>query len=118
MHRNMRLFLLLAWTVLLLQINTSAAAVTLVRNGKPAAVIVVPKAALTASPDLKPDKVHDVPTVAAKVAAAARDLQVYVEKMTGAKLPIIGDDKEPAGNVILVGRRSLPPIHCVKVAVV
>ena len=107
MHHNMRLFLLLAWTVLFLQINTSAAAVTLVKAGKPNAVIVVPKAALTASPDLKPDKVHDVPTVAAKVAAAARDLQVYVEKMTGAKLPIVGDDKEPAGNVILVGRSAL-----------
>src|SRR5579859_1143201 len=104
---NIRYCILFAWAALLLHSAPSSAAVTLVRNGKPNAVIVVAKPALTASPDLKPDKIHDAPSVASKVAAAARDLQVYVEKITGAKLPIVGDDKEPAGNLILVGKSAL-----------
>src|SRR5260370_41180810 len=107
MRYNMRNLILLAGAVVFLNAGPAPAGVTLVRIGKPNAVIVVSKAALTASPDLKPDKIHDVPAVASKVAAAARDLQVYVEKITGAKLPIIGDDKEPAGNVIMVGRSAL-----------
>jgi hypothetical protein len=92
--------------IALLLAGTARSAVTLVRDGKPTAVIVVAKAALTASTDLKPEKIHDIQTVASKTAAAARDLQVYVEKITGAKLPIVGDDKEPTGDAVLVGRSA------------
>ena len=48
----------------------------------------------------------DIP-LATKIAGAARDLQVYVQKITGAKLPIVGDDALPAGTVIFVGRSAL-----------
>jgi len=91
---------------LLFSCGICPAAVTLVRDGKPTAVIVVAKPALSASPDLKPEKIHETPSLAARTAAAARDLQVYIEKITGAKLPIVGDDKEPAGHAVLVGRSA------------
>ena len=54
-------------------------ALTIIRNGAPQATIVVSK------PLLDPPK--DDP-VAQKVAVAARDLQEYIQKMSGARLPI------------------------------
>ena len=70
----------------------------LVKDGKPTATIVVAKAAL------KPAK--DDPA-AQKIAAAADDLQEYVRKMSGAELPIVGDDAPPPGGVGgLIGRSA------------
>jgi hypothetical protein len=83
------------------------AAVTLVRDGKPAATIVVAKAALTAEPEPKPAQLHEAPAAASKVAAAARDLQHHVARITGARLPIVGDDRDPGGVLILVGKSKL-----------
>ncbi|MHB0935789.1 MAG: DUF4838 domain-containing protein [Armatimonadota bacterium] len=76
-------------------------AITLARDGKPTAVIVVRQAALDA-------KDHPLnPGVFAsadqKVKLAARDLQEYVEKMSGAKLPIVSDEQAVDGPVVLVG---------------
>jgi hypothetical protein len=100
--------LLMAFSVVLfLTAAPCSAAVTLVRDGKPNAVIVVAKAVLAAPPDIKPEQIHEVQSSVAKTAAAARDLQVYVEKITGAKLPIVGDDRAPAGDAVLVGRSAL-----------
>jgi hypothetical protein len=81
--------------------------VVLVKDGKPVATIVVAKEVLKADPELKPDQLHIERSSAVKIAAAARDLQIYIEKMSGAKLPMVGDDKQPEGFLILVGRSEL-----------
>ena len=79
----------------------------LVDNGQPCAVIVISPAALQSLPTLDDDKANPKDP-ADKIAWAARDLQLYLEKMSGAELPIIGDDQPtPAGTTILVGRSSL-----------
>jgi hypothetical protein len=83
------------------------AEITLVHHGKPRATIVVVRAALSAKPDPKPEEIHVEQPAAAKIAAAARDLQEYVQKMSGAKLPIVADDAAPAGPLVLVGRSAL-----------
>ena len=64
------------------------ASVTIVRDGKPTATIVV---AADAGEFL---------------AAAVKDLQTYIKKMSGAELPI-AHSAEGTGNVILVGRQPV-----------
>ena len=59
---------------------------TIVEAGKPLATIVVSAQA------------HDV------VKEAAKDLQTYIEKISGAKLPMADSAEGAAGNLILVGR--------------
>jgi hypothetical protein len=81
----------------------------LVENGQPRATIVVAQDVLGAAPNDKALNVEQPRPV--KVAAAAQDLQAYLEKMTGAKLPIVGDDQTPAGALILVGRSRLTAKH-------
>jgi hypothetical protein len=83
------------------------AALPLVDNGVPKATIVVMKSALTADPEPKADATFMPQPEPSKVAAAARDLQRYIAKMTGGSLPIVSDEKEPTGPVILVGRSAL-----------
>jgi hypothetical protein len=80
---------------------------TLVEKGVARATIVITKDALKAPADPKPAEIASEIPLATKTAGAARDLQVYVEKITGAKLPIAGDDALPAGAVIFVGRSAL-----------
>lgn len=65
------------------------AATMIVEDGKPTATIIVRKA--------------DLDNAASKPAIAARELQTYVEKITGAKLPIVSDEVKVAGVRILVG---------------
>jgi hypothetical protein len=81
------------------------AAIVLVQDGAPKATIVIAKASLSAPTD--PALAYVAQPESNKVAAAARDLQVYIEKMTGAKLPVVGDDQSPQGTLILVGRSAL-----------
>ena len=59
--------------------------VSIARDGKPAATIIM-------SPD-----------ASGVVKEAVQDLQMYIEKISGAKLPIAGSARTP-GNLILVGR--------------
>src|SRR5690349_847278 len=40
-------------------------------------------------------------------AAASREMQLYVRKMSGAELPIVGDDQQASGPLILVGPSQL-----------
>jgi Domain of unknown function (DUF4838) len=80
---------------------------TLVANGVPKATIVVMKEAVTAPVEPEPAKLSGVIPLPTKIAGAANELQVYVQKMSGAKLPIVGDDKNPQGPLILVGRSAL-----------
>ena len=80
---------------------------TLVENGTTRATIVVVKDAVGApvEPALN---AHTASRPAPhKIASAARDLQLYVEKMSGAKLPIVGDDQPVTGPAILVGKSAL-----------
>src|SRR5574340_750360 len=70
------------------QTRASGSELVLVRDGKPLAAIV------TAAR----------PTENARVAAA--ELQTYLAKITGAKLPIAFDDAPPQGTLILVGRSA------------
>jgi hypothetical protein len=80
---------------------------TLVENGAPRATIVVMKEAVSAPAELEPARLSGAVPLPTKIAGAARDLQVYLQKMSGAKLPIVGDDKAPSGTLILVGRSAL-----------
>lgn len=76
---------------------TMAQAVTLVKNGAPQATIVVAKAALEPRAEDK---------AAQKINVAAHDLQTYIQKMSGATLPLVADDAATTGTVILVGKSS------------
>jgi len=76
----------------------------LIQDGKPNAAIVVSAAAAKALSEISPD-MPDPKTVEDKAAWAAHELQHYLQQISGARLPIIGDDQPlPAGVRILVGR--------------
>ena len=99
-------------TLLLLLLVVGRSAVTsadmvLVENGQARAVIVVPAEAAKVIPESTIGNPSPA-ELADKVAAAARDLQVYIQKMSGAELPIVGDDQlAPEGTLILLGRSNL-----------
>ena len=63
-----------------------AKALTLIENGQPNATIVIAK---------------DAPY---KNQLAARELQAYLKKISGAELPIVTDEQDVSGKRILVGR--------------
>jgi hypothetical protein len=71
-------------------VPAAAAQMVLVENGQPRATIVIAKSAPEAAKQ--------------KIQTAAGELQAYIEKMSGAKLPIVDDEQHPAGALILVGR--------------
>jgi hypothetical protein len=77
---------------------TPATAAALVENGAPRATIVVAQSALDPAKDN---------ASAQKVNVAAKDLQEYVRKISGATLPLQGDESTPAGALILVGKSRL-----------
>jgi hypothetical protein len=78
-----------------------ASAITLVKDGQPAATIVVSKAALNATAP-KPRRGLKIEP-AQKARLAAEELQRVIEKMSGARLPIVGEDDAVQGPVVLVG---------------
>jgi len=82
----------------------SASAATLVEGGKPVATIVVAEDAVKA--DLYTPRsqmrVAGIPKVQ-KIRLAAEELQRTIKKMTGATLPIVGDNENVSGNVVLIG---------------
>lgn len=94
-----------------------ASAIVIARDGKPVASIVVPRDALpadsakqdgTAKPkDAAKPQDATARERAAKIRTAALDLRAYVEKISGATLPLVGDDAAVNGPVILVGRSRL-----------
>ncbi len=69
--------------------SESGPQLTLVKDGQPASTIVIPKNA---------DEWTN---------RSAEWLQSYVQQSTGAKLPILSDDKELAGTLISVGKTAL-----------
>ncbi len=89
----------LVLVVLLLLTAPAAADVPVVKDGAPVATIVVSKAALEPAEE---------DSVAKKVSTAAKDLQAYIKKLSGAELPIVSDEAElPASPLILIGRSRL-----------
>lgn len=68
--------------------DVNAVSVDLVRDGVPVASIVVAKQ----------------PTRSAQLAAV--ELQYHIQKITGARLPIVADDQSPKGSQILVGESA------------
>ena len=85
----------LAWIAfLVLDALTFGSAATgemvIVQDGQPRATIVVAKDA--AGPAKQ------------KIKTAAEELQTYVQKISGAKLPIVDDGQNPSGTLVLLGR--------------
>ena len=74
------------------------AAVTIVQDGEPRATIVVREAVLESDP-YRPDR-YDAGSPEQKVHLAAHDLQHYLEKITGAKLPIVSDSRLPFSTTV------------------
>ena len=84
--RNKTALSLATWSILAIACHSAMGAeFCLVRDGKPAATIVT------------------APKPSQSAAFAAAELQEHVEKITGAKLPIVADDAKVEGPRILVG---------------
>lgn len=89
-----------------------AHAITLVQDGQPRATIVIRESALASKPYTPhyPDAIKV--TADMKVRRAADDLQHYIEKISGAKLPIASDAQAVNGAVVLVGAsKKLDVLH-------
>jgi len=99
--------------------SRGVADVELVENGKPVATIVVAQDVFENPFKGEPDLVGAITeqTRVYKVSAAANELQAYLEKMTGAKVPIVSGDGGAAisGNVILVGKSAATKAHDAKI---
>lgn len=98
----------------LLSLPAPAFAVVLVKDGGPAATIVISRAALDAAP-YEPFR-NGPGTPEGKARLAAAELRDYLKKMTGAELPIAADDDAAVrGPVVLVGPsarvRALPDLR-------
>jgi len=79
----------------------AAHAFTVTKNGKAAATIVISEEASATQPfDPTPGQGG---SEASKIRLAADDLQAYIQKISGAKLPLVSDAQEVTGPVILVG---------------
>ena len=82
-------------------VTLTMSAITLTQDGKPTATIVISDDAL-AAPAYVP-AVGSSPPAAQKIKLAATELQRYVEKLSGAKLPIVAASAATTGAVVLVG---------------
>ncbi|MBI4027412.1 MAG: DUF4838 domain-containing protein [Verrucomicrobia bacterium] len=82
--------------------------ITLTQDGTPKATIVIAKAALGAPTEPPTANLSaDVSAVTTnKVAAAAHDLQIYVEKISGAKLPIVSDEAVAQASLPVDGQND------------
>ena len=96
-----RCLLVMAGAASLLATALPLSAVTLVKDGQPTATIVVSAAALEAKPYVPNRGAKADP--AQKARFAAEELQRVLEKMTGARLPLAGEDDAVQGPVVLVG---------------
>ena len=80
--------ILVAYVLGLITVRAPAATVNLVENGRPQAAIVL----------------AEKPRAAAQL--AAYELQHYLEKISGAKIPIVREPAEVSGNRILIGESN------------
>jgi hypothetical protein len=74
----------------------------LVQDGEPAATIVISRLAMD-EPEPESGFAETYPHVVWKVRDAADELQDYLHKISGARLPIVSDDQKIEGTVIAVG---------------
>ncbi|HPC28638.1 MAG TPA: DUF4838 domain-containing protein [bacterium] len=81
-----------------------SAEITIVEKGVPKATIIISKDAIGVPTEPTEQTFWSPQPAQNKIAAAVKDLQVYIEKMSGAKIPVVADDQEVSGNLILVGR--------------
>ena len=79
------------------------AAVTLVEDGKPVAVIVVSASAAAELTIAVNTETPGARQPRSNAAVAAREFQYYVDKITGARLPIVSDGDAPDGPRVLIG---------------
>ena len=98
LHTILLAFALTCWS--------ASAHLVLVANSQPRTDIVVAADVIAALPNVSLDNADPSERVD-KIAWAAHDLQVYIEKISGAKLPIVSDDEADSGQHILVGRSKL-----------
>lgn len=97
--------------------TAAAADLTLVQNGRPNAVIVVPPEPPAPPPPANP-KARVPPVAKSKWLRAAEAIQTYVEKMSGARLPIVTEgqpDETGMPVTIAVGHTRLAAAKGVKV---
>ncbi len=87
--------------------SIALADVEVVKDGVPKATIVIARE--NAGDYKAPDTLQAISEapVSHKIQGAVKDLQDYLEKITGAKVPIVTDDQNPQGFVILVGKSAL-----------
>lgn len=85
------------WLVVIGYLSGIGWALTLVQDGAPQATIVIAAEANE------------------KVKTAAEELRTYVEKMSGAQLPLVTDEEDPDGALILVGASRLSQAMDVKI---
>ncbi|MCE9591551.1 MAG: DUF4838 domain-containing protein [Planctomycetes bacterium] len=97
----MRRFTPALLSIIIMLFALPARAITPVKEGRPNATIVISTAALAAKPYVP--GVGSTPEPAQKILLAATDLQKYVERVSGARLEIVGEDHKTDGPVILVG---------------
>lgn len=102
-----RLYRFTMFVACAIHVSPAAAEMVLVEDGVARATIVISGKALTGAPDPEPAALGMPQAPANKIAAAARDLQTYVVKITGADLRIVGDATPPAGPLILIGKSAL-----------
>jgi len=94
-----------------------ACAITLVENGQPKATIVISTAPGTPTEGsaTAAEWVRANGTAADRCKRAAEELQTYIQKMSGAKLPMVTDAENPKGALILIGKSKLTDAMGVKV---
>jgi len=83
----------------------------LVADGAPKATIVIAASAM----DADPIAFNRTDRPAQKTAAAARQLQTYIKKISGAELPIVADTSPVRGPLILVGKSKITDAMGVKI---
>jgi len=89
---------ILTAAILLTLLAPAVLAITLVKDGKAEATIIIAEAAYNAKPYARTAGVTPKPEE--KIRAAANDLQTYIEKISGARLPILSD----AMKINLIGQ--------------
>jgi hypothetical protein len=113
---NLKKSTLTAFTLALLASTPLALAdVQIVKDGVPKATIVIAKenAGTYVQADANTSQIQA--TTPHKIQGAAKDLQDYLEKITGAKVPITTDEKRPEGFVILLGKSALTKDYADKI---
>jgi len=116
--RAFRLALCGAAALLLGLLGSPARALTLVENGKPAAALVLSKEAAGVQPDQgrKQRKVSPPADALAEEQQAAKEIQVYLQKISGATLPIVqaGEDLKGLRPVYVGGAADARLLDAVK----